>query len=167
MYLKLLEEAVHELKGEELPLEVRTSLNLGLDIRIPTEYIAEEHQRLRAYKRIAEATDRDKAELIWAELRDRYGQPPEAVSSLIEFSMLKSLAQRLGIEAVDRRHGFLNIRFHRESHVDPARLMDLVRSAQGVQFTPAGVLRLPVKAGESPALLLESLRDHLVLLAKG
>ena len=68
MYLKLLEEAVHELKGEELPLEVRTSMNLGLDIRIPTEYIAEEHQRLRAYKRIAEATDRDKAELIWAEL---------------------------------------------------------------------------------------------------
>jgi transcription-repair coupling factor (superfamily II helicase) len=167
MYLKLLEEAVHELKGEELPLEVRTSMNLGLDIRIPTEYIAEEHQRLRAYKRIAEATDRDKAELIWAELRDRYGQPPEAVSTLIEFSVLKCLAQRLGIESIDRRQGFLNIRFHPESRIDPSRLMDLVRSAQGVQFTPAGVLRLPVEAAESPAPLLGRLKDRLVLLAKG
>ena len=77
MYLKLLEETVHELKGEEVPLEVRTSMNLGLDIRIPTEYISEEHQRLRAYKRIAEATDREKADLILAELKDRYGPPPE------------------------------------------------------------------------------------------
>ncbi len=167
MYLKLLEEAVHELKGEELPLEVRTSMNLGLDIRIPTEYIEEEHQRLRAYKRIAEATDRDKAELIWAELRDRYGQPPEAVSTLIEFSVLKCLAQRLGVESIDRRQGFLNIRFHPESRIDPSRLMDLVRSAPGVQFTPAGVLRLPVESGESPAPLLGRLRDRLVLLAKG
>ncbi len=56
MYVRLLEETVHELKGEEVPLEVHSTLNLGLDIRIPSEYIADEHQRLRAYKRIADAT---------------------------------------------------------------------------------------------------------------
>ena len=54
-YIRLLEETVHELKGEEVPLEVHSTLNLGLDIRIPSEYIADEHQRLRAYKRIADA----------------------------------------------------------------------------------------------------------------
>src|ERR1700733_15699208 len=57
MYIRLLEETVHELKGEEVPLEVHTTLNLGLDIRIPSDYIADEHQRLRAYKRIADAVD--------------------------------------------------------------------------------------------------------------
>jgi transcription-repair coupling factor (superfamily II helicase) len=57
------------------------------------------------YFGIAEATDGDKAGLIWAELRDRYGQPPEAVASLIEFSVLKCLAQKLGIESIDRRQG--------------------------------------------------------------
>jgi transcription-repair coupling factor (superfamily II helicase) len=143
MYLKLLEDTVHELKGEEVPLEVRTSMNLGLDIRIPTEYISEEHQRLRAYKRIAEATDRQKADLILAEMKDRYGPPPGMVSNLVEFSVLKSLAERTGIESIDRRQGFLNLKFHPESRIDPTRLMDLVRRTPGAQFTPAGILRLP------------------------
>src|ERR1700691_3593925 len=46
MYLKMLEETVQELKGIEVPVEVHSALNLGLDIRIPAEYIADEHQRL-------------------------------------------------------------------------------------------------------------------------
>ncbi len=165
MYLKLLEETVHELKGEEVPLEVRTSMNLGLDIRIPTEYVSEEHQRLRAYKRIAEATDRDKAQSILAELTDRYGPAPEAVSNLIEFSVLKTEAERLGVESIDRRQGFLNIRFHPDSRVDPARLMDLVRRTQGAQFTPAGVLRLPADGAGKASAVLSGLRECLGLLS--
>jgi transcription-repair coupling factor (superfamily II helicase) len=157
----LLEETVMELKGEEVPLEVRTSMNLGLDIRIPTEYVSEEHQRLRAYKRIAEASDAEKAGQILAELRDRYGPPPSAVSDLIEFSVLKSQAQNLGVESVERRHGFLNLKFHPESRIDPTRLMDLVRRTQGAQFTPTGVLRLPAMAAALPGQLLGGLRECL------
>ena len=160
MYVKLLEETVHELKGEEVPLEVRTSVSLGLDMRIPVEYISEEHQRLRAYKRIAEATDAGKAEQILAELKDRYGPPPPAVSDLVEYSTLKSLAEGLGIESVERRGGFLNLKFHPESRVDPARLMDLVRRVEGAQFTPAGVLRLPAAAGTAGELL-RNLKERL------
>src|SRR5208337_3705819 len=59
MYIRLLEETVHELKGEEVPLEVHSTLNLGLDIRIPPEYIADEQQRLRSYKRIADAATQE------------------------------------------------------------------------------------------------------------
>src|SRR6202020_2141 len=54
-YVRLLEEAVRELKGEEIPAEIHSSLNLGLDIRIPADYIADENQRLRAYRQIANA----------------------------------------------------------------------------------------------------------------
>ncbi len=61
-YLRLLEETVQELKGEEVPLTIHSSLNLGLDIRIPPEYIADEQQRLRAYKRIADSRDAEQAE---------------------------------------------------------------------------------------------------------
>ena len=165
MYRKLLDETVHELKGEEMPLEVRTSMNLGLDIRIPPEYVSEEHQRLRAYKRIAEAADQEKAETILAELADRYGPAPEAVSNLIEFAVLKSQAERLGIESIDRRQAHLNIKFHPDSRVDPARLMDLVRRAQGAQFTPAGVLRLPVEGAGKASGVLDGLRQCLALLA--
>ena len=138
MYIRLLEETVHELKGEEVPVEVHATLNLGLDIRIPAEYIADEHQRLRAYKRIADAATAEAAAEILAELEDRYGPAPDAVRILLKFSALKSAAQKLGIENIDRRQGALNVKFHQEARIDPQRLMNLVTHTEGAQFTPAG-----------------------------
>ena len=126
MYIKLLEETVHELKGEVAPLQVHSTLNLGLDIRIPSEYISDEHQRLRAYKRIADAGTREASVELLAELEDRYGPAPDAVRNLLKFSALKGSAQKLGIEAIDRRAGVLNVKFHKEAHIDPKRLMNLV-----------------------------------------
>ena len=165
MYIRLLEETVHELKGEEVPLEVHSTLNLGLDIRIPPEYIGDEHQRLRAYKKIAEANTAEAAETIRAELADRYGTPPEAVATLLKFSVLKSRAQQLGIEAIDRRHGALNVKFHKESRIAPNRLMQLIAGTQGAQFTPAGVLRLPLEGVHAPAQVLDYVGDRLSELA--
>jgi transcription-repair coupling factor (superfamily II helicase) len=162
-YVRLLEETVRELKGEEQPLEVHSSLNLGLDIRIPPEYIADEHQRLRAYKRIADVKDAAQADAMRADLGDRYGPLPADVETLLRFALLKSTAQQIGIEAVDRRSGALNIKFHPGSKIEPARLMHLVSSRQGAQFTPAGVLRLPLPQSSDNAGLLDyldgSLRD--------
>jgi len=158
MYLRLLDEAVQELKGEETPIEVHSALNLGLDIRIPAEYIRDEHQRLRAYKHIADAGDAEQAEAVRSELADRYGPTPAAVDTLVQFVLLKSRAERLGIEAVDRRGSAVQIKFHPSSKIDPARLMALVSSSDGAQFTPAGVLRLPLASGaDSPAAVLDFL----------
>ncbi len=74
MYVRMLEDTVRELRGEEVAPEIHSSLNLGLDLRIPSAYISDENQRLRAYKRIAQAvrrrTEREKVE---QELADRYG----------------------------------------------------------------------------------------------
>jgi transcription-repair coupling factor (superfamily II helicase) len=155
-YLRLLEETVGELRGEETPLEIHSSLNLGLDIRIPPEYIADENQRLRAYKRVADANDAEKAEKVRAELADRYGPLPEAVETLVRFALLKTQAALAGIEAIDRRGGALHIKFHPGSKIEPARLMELVSTRPGAQFTPAGVLKLPLPAGsESAAAVLE------------
>ncbi len=105
---------------------MHSTLNLGLDIRIPPEYISDEHQRLRAYKRIADAATPEAAAEALAELEDRYGPAPEAVRNLLKFSALKGSAQKLGIEAIDRRAGVLNVKFHKEAHIDPKRLMTLV-----------------------------------------
>ena len=89
-----------------------------------------------------------------ADLSDRYGPLPGDVETLLRFSILKSAAQAIGIEAIDRRSGALNIKFHPGSKIDPARLMNLVSSRSGAQFTPAGVLRLPLPpSGEAGALL--------------
>jgi transcription-repair coupling factor (superfamily II helicase) len=84
------------------------------------------------------------------------------VANLLRFSVLKSTAQRLGIEAIDRRQGAVNIKFHQESKIDPVRLMNLVSHTAGAQFTPAGVLRLPLdSAGPEPAKILEFITERL------
>lgn len=161
MYIRLLEETVHELKGEEAPLQVHSTLNLGLDIRIPSDYIGDEHQRLRAYKRIADANSQEAAAETLAELEDRYGPAPDAVRSLLKFSALKGSAQKLGIETIDRRAGVLNVKFHKEAHIDPKRLMSLVTSTEGAQFTPAGVLRLPLDGASTAGKVLDLLEGQL------
>jgi transcription-repair coupling factor (superfamily II helicase) len=157
-YVRLLEESVRELKGEEVPLEIHSTLNLGLDIRIPPTYISDEAQRLRSYKRIADVSDDEEAARTLDELADRYGALPEEVRNLVRFSLLKSFAQRSGIESIDRRQGFANIKFHQQSKIDPFKLMALVRDTPGAQFTPAGVLKLPFASTLSPVQLLDGLK---------
>ncbi len=164
-YIRLLEETVRELKGEEVPLEIHATLNLGLDIRIPATYISEEAQRLRSYKRIADVSNEEQAAKITAELADRYGPIPEEVTNLVRFSLLKSLAERTGVESIDRRQGFANIKFHQQSKVDPMRLMVLVRSTPNAQFSPAGVLKLPISPVSNPAQLLEEIRKDILALS--
>jgi transcription-repair coupling factor (superfamily II helicase) len=165
MYIRMLEETVRELKGEEAPLEIHSALNLGLDIRIPPEYISDENQRLRVYKRIASAAGQAERETIEKELADRYGPVPDAVRNLLDYSALKTLAEKLGIETVERRQGTANIKFHRETKVDPEKLMRLVGKTSGAQFTPAGVLRLPLDGLEDAAQILGRLRERFEELA--
>ncbi len=160
-YVRLLEESVRELKGEEVPLEIHATLNLGLEIRIPTTYISDEAQRLRSYKRIADVTDEEKGQKILDELSDRYGPPPPEVSALVRFSLLKSVAEATGVESIDRRQGMVNIKFHQQSKVDPFRLMAMVRKTAGAQFTPAGVLKLPLDGASTGTVFLDELRKTL------
>src|SRR5258708_33039694 len=112
MYVRLLEETVRELKGEEVPAEIHATLNLALDIRIPADYITDENQRLRAYRRIAATHDPEDRDRIAKQLEDRYGPVPEAVRNLLEHAALKSDAEKLGIERLDRRQVALHIKFH-------------------------------------------------------
>jgi transcription-repair coupling factor (superfamily II helicase) len=165
-YVRMLEEAVQELKGEEVPLEVHANLNLGLDIRIPSSYITDEQQRLRAYKRIADIKDESASKKVLDELSDRYGPAPAEVVNLLGFAMVKSLAEKIGVENVDRRAGKLNVKFHQQSKIDPARLMSIVQNTPGSQFSPAGVLMIPLQANLSTEVLLGGLRKLFAELSQ-
>jgi len=162
MYIRMLEETVRELRGEEVPLEIHSSLNLGLDLRIPPTYISDENQRLRAYKRIAQAADAKEREKVELELADRYGPVPADVLALLKYSGLKTSAEKIGIEAVDRKHSVLNVKFHDQTRVDAQKLMELVSNTRGAQFTPMGVLRLPVDAAMTPAAMLDFIEESLI-----
>jgi transcription-repair coupling factor (superfamily II helicase) len=160
-YVRMLEDAVRELKGEDVPPEIHSSLNLGLDIRIPPTYIGDENQRMRAYRQIASAADAAARERVEKELEDRYGPVPDAVRNLLRYSALKTLAEQLGIEVVDRRHHILNVKFHKETRVDPGKLMSIVTKTRGAAFSPAGVLMLPMDGQPAPAAVLRFLEERL------
>ena len=162
MYVRMLEDTVRELRGEEVAPEIHSSLNLGLDLRIPSSYITDENQRLRAYKRIAQAVDAVEREKVEQELADRYGPVPEGVLHLLTYSGIKTAAEKIGIEAIDRRVSILNVKFHEETRVDGEKLMALVSGTPGAQFTPAGVLRLPVDGAGTPSAILEFIAEKLI-----
>ncbi len=104
MYTTMLEEAVRKIKGEEdKPAHAATVIHLGISVRIDSDYIPEENQRLRMYKRIAGAEDQATLADVRAELQDRYGTPPEAVLNLMAAADIRLQCEQLGISQLDRK----------------------------------------------------------------
>jgi transcription-repair coupling factor (superfamily II helicase) len=149
MYCQMLERAVSKLKGEESAPELRTTLSLGLDVRIPENYIPSENLRLRTYKRISSIGSQEQKQDVQRELTDRFGVPPATVENLLEYAVLKSMCERLRISAVERQGNRVAIRFHAETTLDPATLVKVVRSRKGIKLDPSGVLWLETTRGES------------------
>src|SRR3984885_7354985 len=104
MYTTMLEEAVRKMKGEEeTPAHANTVINLGISVRIDSDYIPEENQRLRMYKRIAGAQTQATLNDVRAELQDRYGTPPESVMNLLAAAEIRLYCEQLGISQLDRK----------------------------------------------------------------
>ncbi len=164
LYTTMLERTVRELKGEVQPETAETQLNLGLNIRIPPDYIPEENQRLRMYKRVAGVETEAQLEDVAGELGDRYGTPPPPVRSLLEYATLKLLSQRIGVAQIERRREAVSIRFTENAAVDPDRLARFVAEQSGSQFTPAGVLKFTLKE-KQPEEVLGRLKTLLEQLA--
>ena len=163
LYTQMLDRAVREMKGETAPEEAETQLNLGLNIRIPVDYIPEENQRLRMYKRVAGVETESQLNDVRAELQDRYGEPPPAVRNLLDYAALKLLAVRVGASGIDRKRDLVNIKFRQNAGIDPGRLAKFVSSQRGAQFTPDGNLKFSLKVSGAPEILgqLRSLLEEL------
>src|SRR5450755_3155093 len=160
LYTQMLDRAVREIKGEAAADEAETQLNLGLNIRIPVEYIPEENQRLRMYKRVAGVETESRLNDVRAELEDRYGEPPAPVRNLLEYATLKLLAMRVGATAIERKRDLVTMKFRQNAEIDPGRLAKFVSSQRGAQFTPDGTLKYVSKA-VSPGEVLTQLRGLL------
>ncbi|MGC2321323.1 MAG: TRCF domain-containing protein, partial [Terriglobales bacterium] len=163
LYTSMLDRTVREMKGEVAKEEAAVQLNLGINIRIPAEYIKEENQRLRMYKRVAGVESEAQLTDVREELSDRYGEPPAAVRNLLEYARLKLASQRMGVAAIDRRRDQVTIRFTPEAAVDPEKLARFVAAQPGAQFSPSGVLKFLLKATQAEEVLerLKRLLDEL------
>jgi len=164
LYTQMLERAVREMKGEAAPDEAETQLNLGLNIRIPGDYVPEENQRLQMYKRVARVETESQLGDVGAELEDRYGPPPSAVRNLLDYASLKLLCMRVGVNAIDRKRETVTFKFRQNATVDPEQLARFVSAQRGAQFTPDGMLKFALKATAAEEVL-RGLRTVLEQLA--
>jgi transcription-repair coupling factor (superfamily II helicase) len=164
LYTQMLERAVREMKGEAGPDEAETQLNLGLNIRIPADYVPEENQRLQMYKRVARVETESQLNDVAAELQDRYGPPPPAVRNLLDYASLKLLCMRVGVNAIERKRDSVTLKFQQNAAVDPEQLARFVAAQRGAQFTPDGMLKFVLKATAAEEVL-RSLRTTLEQLA--
>ena len=128
------------LKGEVVAPELRATLNLGLDIRIPPEYIPSESLRLRTYKRIAGIASEAERDEARRELEDRFGPPPPPVDHLLDYAVLKALCEKLLVASLERRAAHVAIKFHPQTPLGPEHLVRVVRAGRGLRLDPSGVL---------------------------
>jgi transcription-repair coupling factor (superfamily II helicase) len=144
LYTKMLERTIAELHGDEIADEVSVSINLGVDVSIPKDYIAETGQRLRTYKRISSAESEEELMQIHAEIADRYGRIPRSVENLFEYGRLRKLAERMAIVSVDKTADGVAIKLGEKARVSPEQLVAFLAENEGSVFSPSGILRVPV-----------------------
>src|SRR5205814_10473456 len=91
LYVKLLEEAVAEVRGEVDALAPEPRLLTDWSAYLPDDYVPDEHEKLALYRRLAEAKTPEAIEDFTLELRDRFGALPAAAVSLVELRRLRVL----------------------------------------------------------------------------
>ena len=105
MYMKLLNEAVLEARGIEVPVRAECSADLAISANIPDRYIPSSEQRMDMYRRIAMIRTEEEADDLLDEMIDRYGDPPGSVSALIQIALLRGEAGKAGITDIAQKQG--------------------------------------------------------------
>lgn len=160
LYTKLLKETVSEMRGEEIMEEISPNLELGLDIQIPDHYISDEKQRLWLYKRISSLHDENALASLKAELIDRYGKYPRAVSNLLGYGRLQILCKQLRVLTIERKQDSLLVHFNQDTPVQTSALTSLITTQPKMALSPSGVLTTPL-ANNSPKAIFSILFDVL------
>jgi len=149
MYMKLLEQTIKELKGEEVEDELRATVNLRVDLRIDESYIPDMNQRLTIYRRMAGARSAEELGRVVDEARDRYGPTPPSIENLGEYALIRLLADRVGVESIDREGQIVVLKFRPEAKLDPTWLFKVIQERTDVQLTPPATLKLDLRIAGS------------------
>lgn len=156
-YLKIVQAAVREARGEETPLpETDVTLDIPMSAHIPAGFIPNEVQRLSAYRRIADAEGEDAQLLLREELEDRYGELPEEVENLFLLAKIKQLAKRAYIGLVTVRDGEAKLSFLPDAPLDGGKLLGAVSNFLGAQLL----------ASEPPAVRIRQKNVDAAALAR-
>ena len=146
LYLKLLEEAVLEEKGEKPHSSTDCTIELLVNANLPEKYVEDSGQRVDLYRRIAAIhTETDRTDLL-DELIDRFGEPPASAVALCDIALLRANAAAQGVTEIKQQDGRILMTWSKED-TDLRRMAALCGSKQ---FKG----RLLLNAGEQPYLSL-------------
>ena len=153
MYLKLLEEAVHEEKGEKIPEKPECPADIAVTANIPESYVASPEQRMDLYRRIAHIRNEEDADDMTDELIDRFGDPPAAVNALIQIALLRGEAADTGICEISQKQGRIIFSLSDFEMERVSKLYSLPKYKE----------RVKIEAGASPAISLKLRRGEQAL----
>jgi transcription-repair coupling factor (superfamily II helicase) len=152
MYLRLLDEAIEELKVEEVPEKVQPPevyLELQYSGYIPDTYVPEAMEKMELYKRIASVTAYDQLEALENEVADRFGPMPEDVRSLFAIAEIRILCRRLFISSLREADGRAVVEFSKLSQISVDRVMTLIKESGGsVSLDPKQPNCLIIRTGQ-------------------
>ncbi|WP_409967088.1 transcription-repair coupling factor [Bengtsoniella intestinalis] len=144
LYLKLLEEAVLEEKGEKNSTSSECLVELNVNANIPDWYVESGQQRMDLYRRIAGIRGNDDASEVLDELLDRYGDAPKSVLALLDVALLRGAGCRGDIGEISQKEGQLHLKLA-VLHLDAVLAVCNMKKYRQ---------RLRLPAGDSPVLVL-------------
>jgi transcription-repair coupling factor (superfamily II helicase) len=159
LYMKLIEQTMAELRGEEWHEEINPEINVDLSAYLPEGFISDIDVRLNLYRRLSSLREEAELEVMIDEMKDRFGSPPEEVSNLMAVMSVRLILKKTGVSKLDVSSESLIFTFSPESHVEPEKVVKLVqRDPHSYQFLSERKLR--IKIDEKPSLdaLLEAKR---------
>ena len=141
LYVRLVGEAVASFRGDSDDSPTEIKIELPVDAHLPHDYVPHERLRLEMYKKLAAVVDEAQLSDIEAELVDRYGAPPEAVSNLLEVARLRTVARAAGIGDISLqgnhvRFGPLELRESQQLRLQRLYPGSIVKHALGTVLVP-------------------------------
>jgi len=156
LYSEMLQQAVQELKGEEILPEVDPEIRLGLSAYFPDRYIPDANQRLYFYKRLASLRDTAELAELKEEIQDRFGPYQQVVENLFMVMDLRRVLKASLVQQISVSEGRVFMLFHPESPVKVEKLLELIqRHKSRYRLAPDGRLSFNPKSQEWPLLTAE------------
>ena len=165
MFLKLMESAIADMKGEPLQEKLEPEINFNISAYIPESYISDIDQRLSAYRRLARMSTLAEIQDFKSELMDRFGELKEETANLLLKVMLKILSVRAGVKRLDLVGSKASLHFSPANMRRPERLVGMVASEpEHFSFSTGDILTVSLKKGH-PRSLLRQLKNILKQIA--
>ncbi|MGD0676949.1 MAG: transcription-repair coupling factor [Polyangiaceae bacterium] len=137
LFCRMLDEAVHEMRGEVVVHEVDPELSFDVEALLPDGYVTDVGLRLSFYKRLASAVDESHVAEIAAEMEDRFGAPPEEARRLVKLMSLKTELRRMRALGCEANARVVTLHLRDDTPLDPAKITAMIRRSQGVwRLTP-------------------------------